>query len=111
MQLLMPVGRTVVAKYGADARNALERIRRTVNDDPFVAAHTRTSGSSRLGAHARTSLGLQLNGNRVTGVVKGSPAFLVQRFSPGDEILGVDGLEVVPAEVAKAMIGSDKPGR
>lgn len=56
-----------------------------------------------------TSIGVQLSGTVVRGLVPCSPAALSQALFVGDEIIKVNDKEVNPHNVAQ-LLGGDKPG-
>ena len=95
-----------VSRFASDAKAALDRIRRQA--EPAALLEPSPEDMPRPGTPT-TSIGVQISGTMVRGLVPCSPAALSQALFVGDEIIRVNDTEVTPHNVA-GLLGGDKPG-
>ena len=97
---------STVNRFATDVRAALDRIR--TQADPATLLEPSPEEMPRPGTPS-TSIGVQLSGTTVRGLVPCSPAALSQALFVGDEIVKVNDKEVNQHNVAQ-LLGGDKPG-
>jgi hypothetical protein len=101
---------TAVTKYGLEVRAALDQIRKAADANTLFQPTVAAAGTQSRPASPRTSVGIQLAGTKVRGLIPCSPAALCLMIFVGDEVLSVDYIEAGPHNVRQLLVGVDKAG-